>query len=230
IGFNESGIYEVAGEPPAAYELKAASGKVIAALKEYQKFLEEDLLPRAKGEWRIGKEKFAKKLELELDAGLTAEQVVKDAEAEFTRVERDMYVIARQLWSKAYPNKPLPPDDVDGRRATIQLVLAQLNKNHGKPESLVKDVKNTVAQIRTFIKDKDLLRRPAPDRCAILEMPESQRGNSTAYLTPAPPLDNMAASVYAVSPPPKDWDTRNVESYLQEYNSYMIQILTIHEG
>jgi uncharacterized protein (DUF885 family) len=230
IGFYESGIYEVAGETATSSELKAPAVKVIAALKDYQKFLEEDLLPRAKGEWRIGKEKFARKLELELDTGLTAEQVVKDAEAEFARVERDMYVIARQLWSKAYPNKALPPDDVDGRRATIQLVLAQLNKNHGKPESLVKDVKNTVAQIKTFIKDRDILRLPDPDRCAILEMPEFQRGNSTAYLNPAPPLDNKAASVYAVSPPPKDWDTRKVESYLQEYNSYMIQILTIHEG
>jgi uncharacterized protein (DUF885 family) len=230
IAFYESGIYEVSGEPAASSPLKAPSVKVIAALKDYQKFLEEDLLPHAKGEWRIGKKNFAEKLDLELDAGLTAEQVLKDAEAEFVRVERDMYVIARQLWSKAYPNKPLPPDDVDGRRATIQLVLAELNKNHGKPENLVKDVKNTVAQIRTFIKDKDILRLPDPDRCAIVEMPEFQRGNSTAYLNPAPPLDPKAASVYAVSPPPKDWDTRKVESYLQEYNSYMVQILTIHEA
>jgi uncharacterized protein (DUF885 family) len=230
IAFYESGIYEVSGEPAANSPLKPPSAKVVAALKEYQKFLEDDLLPRAKGDWRIGKENFVKKLDLELDAGLSAEHVLKDAESEFVRVERDMYVIARQLWSRAYPNKPLPPDDVEGRRATIQLVLAELNKNHGKPDNLVKDVKNTVADIKTFIKDKDILRLPDPDRCAIVEMPEFQRGNSTAYLNPAPPLDPKAASVYAVSPPPKDWDTRKVESYLQEYNSYMVQILTIHEA
>jgi uncharacterized protein (DUF885 family) len=230
IAYYESGLYELAGETAATSELKPASVKVLAALKDYQKFLEEDLLPRAKGEWRIGKEKFAKKLELELDAGLTAEQVLQDAETEFARVERDMYVIARQLWSRVYPTKALPPDDVDGRRATIQLVLAELNKNHGKPENLVSDVKSTVGQIKTFIKEKDILRLPNPDRCLILEMPEFQRGNSTAYLNPAPPLDPKAASVYAVSPPPKDWDTRKVESYLQEYNRYMVQILTIHEA
>jgi uncharacterized protein (DUF885 family) len=230
IAFYESGIYEISGEPAASSPLKPPSGKAIAALKEYQKFLEDDLLPRANGEWRIGKDNFAVKLDLELDAGLTAEQVLQDAEAEFVRVERDMYVIARQLWSRAYPKKALPPDDVEGRRATIQLVLAELNKNHGKPENIVKDVKHTVAQIKTFIKDKDILRLPDPDRCAIVEMPEFQRGNSTAFLNPAPPLDPKADSVYAVSPPPKDWDTRKVESYLQEYNSYMVQILTIHEA
>ena len=79
--------------------------KVVAVLKEYQKFLENDLLPRAKGDWRLGKEKFARKLDLELDAGLTADEVLHEAEAEFDRVERDMYVIARQLWGQVLPRQ-----------------------------------------------------------------------------------------------------------------------------
>src|SRR5205085_4972274 len=62
------------------------------------------------------------------------------------------------------------------------------------------------------------------------EMPEFQRGFSTAYLNPAPPLDALAASVYAVSPPPRDWDARRVTSYLEEYNRHMLHILSIHEG
>ena len=44
------------------------------------------------------------------DAGLTAEQVLRDAEAEFARVERDLYVIARQLWGTTFPGKELPPE------------------------------------------------------------------------------------------------------------------------
>ena len=83
---------------------------------------------------------------------------------------------------------------------------------------------------RTFIADKDILRLPDPDRCQLIEMPEFQRGNAAAYLNPAPPLDAAAASVYAVSPPPKEWDARRVTSYLEEYNKYMLQILTIHEA
>ena len=61
-------------------------------------------------------------------------------------------------------------------------------------------------------------------------MPEFKRGNSTAYLDPAPPLDLTAASFYAVSPPPKDWDAARVESLLEEYNRHMLQVLTIHEA
>src|SRR5262249_54051678 len=66
--------------------------------------------------------------------------------------------------------------------------------------------------------------------CRGLDTPEPQGGNPPASHTPAPPLDPKAASVYAVSPPPKDWDARRVRSYLEEYNNYMLPILTIHEA
>ncbi len=230
IAFYESGIYEAAGETPQLSELKPAAAKVIAVLKEYQEFLEKELLPRAKGEWRLGKERFYRKLELELDAGMTAEQVLREAEAEFERVEREIYVIARQLWGTTFPGAALPPDDADGRRETIRRVLAHHNREHGKPETLVADAKKAVAEVRTFIRDNDLLRLPDPDRCQVIEMPEFQRGNSMAYLNPAPPLDTKAASYYAISPPPRDWDVRRVSSYLEEYNSRMLHILTIHEA
>ena len=61
-------------------------------------------------------------------------------------------------------------------------------------------------------------------------MPEFLRGNSVAYLNPAPPLDIQGSSEYAISPPPRDWSRQRVESYLREYNRAMLKILTIHEA
>jgi uncharacterized protein (DUF885 family) len=87
-----------------------------------------------------------------------------------------------------------------------------------------------VAELKKFIKEKDIVRLPDPDRCDIIEMPEFQRGNSTAYLNSAPPLDPKAKSFYAVSPPPKDWDAGRVASFYEEYNHSMLKVLSIHEG
>jgi len=230
IAFYETGIYEAAGEDPLRSELAAPARALVPRLKDYGKFLEEQVLPKAKGEWRLGKEKFAKKLELELDAGLTADQVLREAEAEFARVESEMYAQARHLWAHSCPGKVLPPDDEEGRRETIRKVLNQLAQEHGKPDELVKDARAGVEDIKKFIADNDILRLPAPDRCQVIEMPEFQRGNSVAYLNPAPPLDPKAVSQYAISPPPRDWDDRRRTSYLEEYNRYMLQILTIHEA
>jgi uncharacterized protein (DUF885 family) len=230
IAFYDSGILDYAGNVTNRDELKTAAAKVVPVLRDYQKFLEEELLPRANGDWRIGKEKFAKKLELELDAGLSADQVLKDAESEFDRVEREMYVVARQLWATTFPGQPLPPDDAAGRRATITKVLDHYNKEHGKPDELVRDARESVKEIKAFIKANDILRLPEPDRCRVIEMPEFQRGNSVAFLNQAPPLDAAAHSVYAISPPPREWNARQVESFLHEYNGRMIKILTIHEA
>ncbi len=229
IGFYEKGIFEITGETQGS-ELHAACRKILPSLHEYQEFLEKDLLPRATGDWRQGKELFAEKLVMELDAGLTAEQVLQDAESEAQRVEREMVVVARQLWSRYFPKQPVPPDDAAGRQELVRKVIAQVSNEHGRVEDLVKDASETVQRVKKFIVEHDIVRLPEPDHCQVIEMPEFQRGFSVAYLNPAPPLDPKASSHYAVSPPPRDWDTRRVESYLQEYNRHMLQILTIHEG
>jgi uncharacterized protein (DUF885 family) len=230
IGFYESDIFQFVGESPQLPALKAECARVVPVLKEYQQWLEKDLLPRATGDWRLGKRKFNKKLELALDAGVSADDVLRDAESEFARVRNDMYVIARQLWSKYFPREPLPTMDEAGKRATIARVIAAVSKEHGKSEEIVADARATVDRIKRFISEKNILRLPEPDRCQVIEMPEFQRGNSLAYMNGAPPLDPDAPSMYAISPPAKDWTPQRAQSLLEEYNRHMLQILTIHEA
>jgi uncharacterized protein (DUF885 family) len=230
ISFYQSDIFELAGETPQLATLKSAAATVVENLQDYQKFLEGDLMSRATGEWRLGPEKFKRKLELVLDSGMSADQVLADAEAEFTQVRGDMYVVARQLWPAYFPDKVLPPDDPEGRRETITKVINAVNQEHGQPETLVADARATVEKIKAFIRQRNYLRLPEPDLCKVIEMPEFRRGNSLAYLDNAPPLDPKASSYYAVSPPPSDWTPAQVRSFLEEYNSHMLQILTIHEG
>lgn len=230
IGFYEQDLFDVAGKTKQRAALKAAADEILPALRNYQKFLETDLLPRANGEWRIGPEKFARKLELELDAGLTADDVYASAQTEFSRVRNDMYVIARQLWAKCFPREPLPPDDELGRATVIRRVLQHGAQNHSSSRTILRDVRRGVADVKKFIAQHDILTLPKPDQCRIIEMPEFARGNSTAYMSSPPPLDTNAIGFYAVSPPPADWDAARTKSFFEEYNHNLIQILTIHEA
>ena len=61
--------------------------------------------------------------------------MIQLAEAEGVRVEREMYYVAKQLWSKLFAGVALPPDDEAGRRDTIAKVLNKLGDDHGKPLS-----------------------------------------------------------------------------------------------
>jgi uncharacterized protein (DUF885 family) len=230
IGFYENEIFQFAGQTRQLDALKAAAAPVVQALKDYQQFLEKDLLPQATDDWRLGTKKFSQKLELELDAGVNADQVLADARSEFDRVEREMYVIARQLWSKYYSPQPLPPDDQDGRRETVERVLESVSKDHCRPQDLLPEMKQRVENLKKFITENHILDLPEPDHCTVVEMPEFKRGNSTAYMEPPAPLDPNGTGHLAISPPPKDWDAKKIDSYLQEYNNRMLDILAIHEG
>ena len=230
IGFFESGIYEIAGQSPQVSSLRSASQKAVEVLKGYQNYLEKTLLPQSKGEWRVSKRKFAQKLDFDLDTGIGADELFREATAEQARVEREMWTMGRQLWGKLFPGVAAPPDDVAGRRELTARVLRELSKKHSTPQTILKDAQASAAAIKQFIASRKILTLPEPDRCQIIEMPEFQRGNSTAFLNPAPPLDTSAPSIYAISPPPKDWSPERAITLLEEYNDYMLHILTIHEA
>jgi uncharacterized protein (DUF885 family) len=230
IGFYTDDVFLLANRPRGEGELAEVAADAAGALQNYLEFLTEELLPNADDNWRIGPDLFAEKVARELNSGLTASEVLAEAMAEAERVEQEMAVIARQLWWDMFPGIPVPPDDPDGRRTLIGEVLAQIGQEHGSPETLVSDAKATVASIKTFINDRGILELPEPDRCELIEMPEFMRGNSVAYLNPAPPLDPGGRSEYAISPPPDEWDEDRVSSFLREYNARMLQILTIHEA
>jgi hypothetical protein len=156
--------------------------------------------------------------------------VFQEAEAEAQRVEREMAMIARQLWGTTFPGTPVPPDDTEGRRVLIRRVLAAVARDQSTPGTLVADTRDTVGAIKEFIAAGKILRLPEPDQCRLIEMPEFMRGNSVAYLNPAPPLDQRGSSEYAISPPPGDWPPERIRSFFQEYNRAMLKILTIHEA
>ena len=230
IGFYTTEVFQLAGDRPGEGELAEAAANLVRALTDHAAFLKNEVLPRSTDDWRIGRDRFVKKLDYELDSGISADEVLAEAEREALRVETEMAVFARQLWAEYFPGEAIPPDDAEGRRAMTRRVLERIGQDHGAAESLVDDARATVLEIKDFIAARKILGLPEPDQCRIIEMPEFLRGNSVAYLNPAPPLDPRGSSEYAISPPPADWSPERAESFLREYNRAMLKILTIHEG
>ena len=209
IEFYQSEIYDYAAGTRQKAALKAAADDVVYELKEYQKFLTNDLLPQAHGDWKLGADKFAKKLDYELDAGMTADEVLTNAEIEFAQVQDQMLIIARQMWSKYYFKQPLPPDDEPGHRTTVQMALNAIAREHDQPEYLARDMQRRVKELKKFITETDFLKLPEPDHTRVIVMPEFRRGNAVAYMEAAPPLDTNATGMLAISPPPRDWDANS---------------------
>jgi hypothetical protein len=140
-----------------------------------------------------------------------------------------MYVVAKVLWPTLFEGTRIPEGD-EALQTTVRAVLDAVSREHSTREGIVEDARRVVERLRVFLRERDLVTLPDPDRLAIIVMPEFQAGVSTAYLDPAPPLEPEGRSFYAVEPLPSTATDAEVESRLREYNTYMLDILSIHEG
>ena len=208
---------------------KAITG-LKAAVAEHQEWLDKTLVPNAKGDFRIGAQLYDQKLQFALLSSLSRADIKQRAEAELVRVRGEMYGIARQVLAgkpgaPELPENPTPEQQQKAIQAALELAYAERPAR----DKVVADAEAALAKATEFVRAKDLVTLPdAP--VEIIEMPEFQRGVAVAYADSPGPLDKNLKTFYAVSPIPKDWTQEQVDSFLREYNSRMIHLLSIHEG
>ncbi|MCI2243485.1 DUF885 domain-containing protein [Xanthomonas sp. PPL568] len=213
-----------------AQRLQAAIEGLKKAVAEQQTWLDQTLVPNAKGDFRLGAEKYDQKLKFALNSSLSRADIKQRAEAELKRVRQDMYGIARTVL-KDKPGAPAlvdAPSDEQQQKA-IEAALELAYAQHPARDKVVEAAKASLADATDFVRKKDLLTLPdAP--VDIILMPEFQRGVAVAYCDSPGPLDKNLKTFYAVSPIPDDWTAQQADSFLREYNSRMIHLLSIHEG
>lgn len=210
--------------------LQAAISALEAAVNQHQQWLDEQLVPNAKGDFRIGAELYDAKLRFALNSQLSRADIGQRAQAELDRVRAQMYGIAQRVLA-GRPGAPATPDNPTAQQqqqaieAALELAYAQ------KParDAVVPDARAALEVATAFVAEHDLMTLPdAP--VEIILMPEFQRGVAVAYCDSPGPLDKHLKTFYAVSPIPEDWNDGQVDSFLREYNSRMIHLLSIHEG
>jgi uncharacterized protein (DUF885 family) len=210
--------------------LEAAIEVAKDALAEHQTWLEEELLPRAAGDFRIGAGRFDRKLAYALDSPLGRREVVARAEAEYESVRNQMYEVSKEIYLADHPYTAFPdnPDEAY-KQVIIRAALEKAYQQLPPADGIVEVARQQLQQATDFVIEKNLVTMP-DEPVEIIIMPEFQRGVSVAYLDSPGPLDKGQSTFYAVAPLPADWTGEQVRSFLREYNLYSLQDLTIHEG
>jgi uncharacterized protein (DUF885 family) len=206
------------------------SEKVVAALEDYQNFLENDLLPRSKGDFRLGKELYKRKLRFTLDTDMESEEIVKRAELEFKKVKKEMYETALPLHQELFPGRKHRETGEELEEIVIKEVLDEIAKDYPKKEDLLEVCKDILDDLTQFVKEKDLIDLSGINPLRVEWEPEFSRGVAIAGLDAPGPLDKDMESYYRVSPVPEEWTKEEVESYLREYNNWMLIDLSVHEA
>ena len=200
-----------AAAPPAlkpAYD--AAAAKALAAAKDFNAYLAGPLSKKT-SDWRLGKDKYARKFEYAVATGKTPEALLADAEAALDLTRLGMRTLAAPK--------------------TVKQALDDVAKEHATPETYIADARKALDQATAFVRDKGVLTLPSRSNLSVIETPEFMRGiYGVGGFNPAPALQPELGAFFWVTPIPKTWPQARVDSKLREYNTYGMQELTIHEA
>ena len=187
-----------------------AAEAALAALKDFSTYLEKTLSQK-KSDWRLGKERYARKFDYVLATGKTPEQTLAAAEADLTATRAEMAKLAAPK--------------------TVKQALDEVAKQHATPETYMAAAKKTLEEATAFVREKDLLTLPSRGNLEVIETPVFMRGiYAVGGFNPAPVLEPQLGAFYWVTPIPKDWPKARVDSKLREYNSFGMAQLTVHEA
>lgn len=187
-----------------------AAANATAALRGFDRWLEDHLAEHV-SDWRLGKERYAKKFHWVLATGKTPEALLAEAEADLVKTRAEIARLAAPQ--------------------TVEQALAEVARRHASPDTFIPSARQTLAGATAFVKAKDLLTLPASGNLQVIETPAFMRGlYGVGGFNPAPPLEPQLGAFYWVTPIPNNWPQVRIDSKLREYNDSGLQHLTVHEA
>jgi uncharacterized protein (DUF885 family) len=213
--------------PQMKNELAPLQERTAAALANYKKWLQNDLLPRSDGNFRLGAAKYRKKLRFALASDMPMEEIMKRARTDLQQTQTAIYETSLPLYKKYFPNAGAAA--LTDKHKVTAAVLDKLAEQHPNDATVIGYAQKVLAEATDFVKQHNLVTVPTVP-LDVIAMPEFKRGVAIAYCDSPGPLDKNGRTFFAVAPTPKDWSQERKESFFREYNNYMIRDLTVHEA
>nr|WP_249665332.1 DUF885 domain-containing protein [Mucilaginibacter sp. Bleaf8] len=211
--------------PEATQKLMLARAKVSAdAIKGFATWLTnlKSVKPRS---FRLGRELYQDKFKFDIQSALTPQQVFNAAVSRKKYLHREMAKLSRELWPKYFGKADMPKDTL----ALIGRVIDTLSAKHVKPEDFQSAIEKQIPKLVAFVKEKDLLTLDPSKPLVVRREPAYMAGVAGASVSSPGPYDKGGNTYFNVGSL-SGWASARAESYLREYNQYILQILCIHEA
>ena len=206
-----------------------ASEAALSALAGFGDYLANDLAGRNNHDWRLGPELYEAKFKAMLATDQSPDEVLAQAEQEFQVVIAETIEVAEDLDKEIY-GSARPPSN---KRRLINGVLEVVQEENKlrRPTDLIDEIKKGLDELRTSIKEANMLPDLRRDNLQVVNTPEFMRGlYPVAGFLGAPALEPKLGAFYWVTPVPADWSRKRLQSWLREYNRHALKLLSLHEA
>ncbi len=195
-------------------EFKQTNARVIEALQAYENWLKTDLLARSHGDFRLGAELYAKKLEYDEMVTTPLADLLKAGYEDMRRNQEHFRQVAAQ---------------VDPKKTPMQ-IMDDLAHDHPDPAGLLDAFRNTLGGLRDFIREHHIVTIPSDVLPIVEDTPPFARALTTASMDTPGPFENVAKEAFFnVTPPEPEWTKEAVEEHMQDFNRGTIVSTAIHE-
>jgi uncharacterized protein (DUF885 family) len=196
-------------------EFAQTNAAAIVALKSYLDWLKTDLLPRSNGDFRIGAETFAKKLQYDEMVDLPLDKLLEIGWADLKKNQEHFKEVAKEL----EPGK------------TPAAVLEELGENHPAPDRLLDAFRATFDGLVSFIRAHNIVTIPSDVRPIVEETPPFMRATTFASMDTPGPFETHATEAYFnITLPGPAMKPDEVEGYMHSFNVGTVISTAVHEA
>ena len=196
-------------------EFAQSNSAVVTALKNYQDWLRDDILPNSHGDFRFGADTYAKKLLYDEMVDTPLPRLLEIGYADLHQNQAEFKRIAQQLEAGRRPRQ----------------VLQELGRNHPAPDQLLNGFHQTFEGLIQFIQQKHIVDIPSQVRPMLENTPPFMRATTTASMDTPGPFEKVSTEAYFnVTVPDAHNSKQQVEELMAEFNRGTIISTAIHEA
>jgi uncharacterized protein (DUF885 family) len=205
-------------------EIKAKAKTAVHAIVVYTNWL-KDLDNKTPRSFRLGEKLYTEKFNLDIQSSYSADTIFVKAVSHKKELHEKMFALADSLWPKYMKSTPKPVDKLQ----LIKMVIDKISLQHTTPAKFQSEIEKQIPELVAYVKAKDLLYIDPSKPLVVRKEPSYMAGVAGASISAPGPYDKNANTYYNVGSM-SGWSAEKSESYLREYNDYILQILNIHEA
>jgi uncharacterized protein (DUF885 family) len=193
-------------------DLDDACKEATETIGAYVDELVNDVLPKAKGTFRLGRDRFEQKLRLEEGITLPVDRLLAIATRELTATQEEF----RQLAGRLNGGDPVAA----WRNAKAQ---------HPEPGTLISTARAQLDELHTFLSRNPVVSMPDSGSITVAPTPEFFRWSSASMWTPGPFESKPSRAMYYLTDIDPKWESDRQAEHLRDFNLPTLWTISIHE-
>ena len=230
IEFYRTEAPALAANAAAKNGFQAEVAKVIAALEDYQRFLQNELLPKSTGNFRLGADTHLRLLRMCSQGNIPIDELVARANADIKNIRREMFLVCIPFYKIMYPAINLEQmttqrSEEEVKNIVIKGVLDKIKEDRPTKETYLGKIVQSAANIKAFVAKTGLFSLPEAE-LSIGPMPPAQAGVTWTRLVAPGAYESDGGYAFQVMAIPGDWTNEQTTSFLEEHNDFNLDFWT----